>query len=107
MKIIIFQQFDSAEKKIEGITKYGRNIGTLRLVSIDVHLPEFIDDPGEYFDPSFEADLVLNYLKHPDLSDYLIELCDKKDIPVVSAGKKGSGITPFTCCCLCMNERLG
>lgn len=107
MNIIIFQQFGSAEKKIEGIRKYGKDIGMLQLISIDVYLPEFIDDPEEYFDTSFCADLVLNYLKHPDLSDYLQRLCDTKEITIVSAGKKGAGITPFTCCGLGVNKKLG
>ena len=107
MKIIIFQQFDSAEKKIEGIRKYGKDIGTLQLISIDVRLPELIDYPEEYIDSSFCADLVLNYLKHPDLSDYLQRHCEEKEITIVSAGKKGAGITPFTCCGLGANEKLG
>jgi len=107
MKIIIFQQFGSAEKKIEGIQKYGKDFKPLKVISIDVHLPQLIDDPEEYFDTDFHADLVLNYLKHPDLSDYLINLCLKKGIQVVSAGKKGLGITPFTCCGLGVNKKLG
>jgi len=106
MEVLIFQQFGSAEKKIEGIKRYGKGI-TLRLISVDVHLPELVDNPEGLVDDDFRADLVLNYFKHPDLSDYLIRLCDQKGITVISAGKKGAGVTPFTCCGLGANEKFG
>ncbi len=107
MKVIVFQQFGSAEKKIEGIDKYGQNIESIEIVSINVQLPELVDEPENYIDQSFQCDLVLNYLKHPDLSHFLQNLCEKKKIPVVSAGKKGAGFTPFTCCGLGKNDQLG
>ena len=34
------------------------------------------------------ADIVLDFLKHPDLSHELAVICRKKRIPVVSSGKK-------------------
>ncbi len=107
MKIKIFQQFGSAEKKIEGIKRYGHGIETLELVSIDDNLPELVDNPEDFIHDDIQADLVLNYLTHPDLSDYLTKVCEKKVIPIVSAGKKGHGFTPFTCCGLGVNDKLG
>lgn len=107
MKIIVFQQFGSAEKKIAGMRKYGHDISKIELISIDIELPELVDEPEEFVTDNFQADLVLNYLKHPDLSEYLINICEKKSVPVVSSGKKGTGFTPFTCCGLGKNEKLG
>ncbi len=54
--------------------------------------------------------LVLDYLKHPDLSQDLAALCRKKGIPVIASGKKIKGegaYCPKTCCGLSRNKRLG
>ena len=107
MDIIVFQQFGSAEKKVEGIRKYGKKINIKKIFSIDENIPEVIDFPDIYINDDFEGDLVLNFLKHPDISDYLVELCEKKSIPVVTTGKPGKGYTPFTCCGLGKSEKLG
>lgn len=106
MDIIVFQEKGSGVSKIEGVRIYGQGITIAAIVSIDVCLPEFIDDPEEFIDDSFSADMVLNFFKHPDLVEYLIRICGKKGIPVVSSGKKGEGFTPFTCCGLGKNEQL-
>jgi hypothetical protein len=56
-----------------------------------------VDDPELYIPEDFSADLVLDFLKHPDLSSYLVQVCRKKNIPVVASGKKHAGaMTPFT-----------
>ncbi len=107
MEIIVFQEHDSGIHKIEGVQNFGEGISITKIISIDDCLPEFIDEPGDYFSNDFAADLVLNYLKHPDLVHYLISLCTERGIPVVSAGKKGAGFTPFTCCGLGKNDDLG
>ncbi len=107
MELIVFQQQGSGEHKIEGVVRYGGGIEISRVISVDAFLPDFIEEPEEYILNDFNADLVLNFLKHPDLVDYLIKLCQKKNIPIVSAGKKGDGFTPFTCCGLGRNEKLG
>ncbi|MBU0943001.1 MAG: DUF166 domain-containing protein [Proteobacteria bacterium] len=107
MEIIVFQEHGSGEKKIEGVQQFGQGITITRIYSIDTFLPDFIEDPGVFINENFFADLVLNYLKHPDLVCHLIELCNVKGIPVVSAGKKGGGFTPFTCCGLGKNPKLG
>lgn len=107
MNIVVFQEAGSAEKKIKGIKTYGKDIEIAKLVSVDVALPAVIDDPEAYIDEEFEGDLVMNFLKHPDLSSYLVELCEKKKIPVITNGKPGKGFTPYTCCGLGKSEKLG
>ena len=107
MDILVFQERGSGEHKIEGVQKYGVGMKVSRIVSIDTLLPDFIDDAEEFIAADFTADLVLNFLKHPDLVDYLIRMCEKKGIPIISAGKKGGGFTPFTCCGLGRSATLG
>lgn len=107
MEIIVFQQHGSGEHKVEGVQKFSEGITITEIVSIDMFLPDFIEDPEDFIQEDFTADLVLNYLKHPDLVDYLVTLCRIKGIPVVSPGKKCAGFTPFTCCGLGKNDKLG
>ena len=42
------------------------------------------------------ADLVLDFLKHPDLSNDLIAMCGERKIPVVASGKKFQNTWPHT-----------
>ena len=107
-QIIVFQQAGSGQSKIAGIQIFGTNIQFAKIFNIDQALPEFIDDPEEYISDDFSGDLVLSFLKHPDLIDYLASLCRKKKIPVIAAGKKIAGaITPVTCCGLGRLKGLG
>lgn len=108
--IVVFQQHGSGEKKVQGIRKYGLDVIRLEIVSIDVFLPPIIDNPEEHLPPSIEADLVLDYLRHPDLSQELCLRCSALGIPVVASGKKWrlEGVfTPPTCCGLPRNSLLG
>ena len=107
MEIIVFQEHDSGKLKIEGVKRYGSGITIREIITINQLLPDFIEDPEDYLADDFAADLVLNYLKHPDLVNHLIRLCEQKNIVVVSAGKKGGGFTRFTCCGLGKNDKLG
>lgn len=107
MDIVVFQQSGSAERKTAGIKEYGKDIIIKKIFSIDDSLPEVIDNPEKYITEIFSGDLVLNFLKHPDLSSYLVDICEKKYIPVVTTGKPGKGYTPFTCCGLGRAEKLG
>lgn len=88
MKIIVFQQNESAAGKIAGIREYGRNRFHLQMESIDAPLPQIIDDTSEWLPENINADLVLDFLKHPDLSLDLMDLCQEHGIPVVASGKK-------------------
>jgi hypothetical protein len=87
-RIIVFQQNGSGEKKVRGIRQYGRNRFQVNVISINESLPPFIEHPGNYLPQKIEADLVLDFLKHPDLSHELGIRCSSKNIPVVASGKK-------------------
>ncbi len=88
-KIVVFQQNGNGEAKVQGIRKYGANLFVVVIVSIDIPLPPVIDDTKAYL-PSedIRAYLVLDFLKHPDLSYDLALMCGSRGIPVVASGKK-------------------
>jgi len=87
-KITVFQQNQSGEKKIEGIRRFGNNRFILEIISIDTTLPAIIDDAREYIPKEIRADLVLDFLKHPDISHDLAVICRNRKIPVIASGKK-------------------
>lgn len=87
-KIIVFQQNGSGEKKIAGIRRYAGNLFTLDIISIDMPLPPVLDDTRKYLPQDIQADLVLDFLTHKDLSHDLAVLCRDRSIPVVASGKK-------------------
>jgi len=107
-RIVVFEQNGSGQFKIKGIREYGCNIVITDIFAVETSLPTFVDEPERYITDRFSADLVLDFLKHPDLSHYLAELCSRQGIPVVASGKKiPDAITPFTCCGLGRYRRLG
>jgi hypothetical protein len=87
-KIIVFQQQGSGERKIAGIREYAKGTIELEVISIDQSLPSVIEDGYEFLPDTIDADLVLDFLKHEDLSHDLVALCHKLDTPVISSGKK-------------------
>lgn len=87
-KILVFQQNGSGEGKVKAIAKYSPGRIKLEIISIDEPLPPVIDDAGAYLPAEIKADMVLDFLKHPDLSYDLGRMCQKRNIPVVSSGKK-------------------
>ena len=96
-KIIVFEEHGSGEKKIQGITAHGTGLDIIKRYNIEEALPEIVDDPEEFIPQDFNADLVLDFLKHADLSAYLAQLCKEKKIPVVASGKKRADpLAPFT-----------
>ena len=56
--ILVFQQNHSAEAKIKGVRKYGRDCFDIRVISIDMALPDVIDDSAEFLPQRFSADRV-------------------------------------------------
>jgi thymidylate synthase len=109
-KIFVFQQNGSGNNKIRGIKKYASDIIDLNIIDIDIPLPSLIDDATDFLPESIEADLVLDYLKHPDISLELSIICSKKKIPVVASGKKiklDNIFCPPTCCGLSKKASLG
>ncbi len=106
--IVVFQQNNSGKEKIAGIKEFGKDMVISRIFDIDQALSEFIDEPLKYLPANFSADLVLSFLKHPDLIEGLAIICRKKNIPLVASGTKVSdAITPFTCCGLGKTLKLG
>lgn len=98
MQLVVFEENGSKKNKVDGIKAHGAAMH-IQVFSIVGVFPDFIDEPEEYITNEFSGDLVLNYLKHPDLSDYLIAVCKQKKIPVIAPGKKtDDAFTPFTCC---------
>ncbi len=98
-KIIVFQQKKSGVNKIKGVRKYGQGLFNLEVISIDADLLPVIEDAKPYLPGGIEADLVLDFLKHPDLSHDLLLMCEDLKIPVVASGKKVSckwSLTPPT-----------
>ena len=94
-KILVFQQDGSGENKIKGIRKYGKDLFIIETISIDESLPPILDNTSEYLPKDLQADLVLDFLKHPDLSHDLAAACTKRKIPVVASGKKLKGQRVF------------
>lgn len=90
-RVLVFQQNGSGERKIVGVKEYGADIIDLKIISIDEHLPPVLDDARAYLPATIEADLVLDFLRHQDLSHDLVALCVEQGIPVVSSGKKRVG----------------
>jgi hypothetical protein len=86
--ILVIQQGKRGESKIEGIRRYGKDRFEIHTVSIDTTLPPVIENAYPYLPDRIEADLVLDFTKHPDLSHDLAVMCRKLNIPVVASGKK-------------------
>ena len=108
MNIVVFEEQGSGQTKIRGIREHGHNMHIKAVITIDQALPDFIEEPEVYIDPIFDGDLVLDYLRHPDLSHYLITLCQDKGIPVIAPGKADNrALTPFTCCGLGRHPETG
>ena len=98
-KILIFQQNGSARAKIEGIKEFGQGRFIIETVDIDVSLPPVLDDTSPYLPETLVADLVMDFLKHRDLSEDLSLLCERLNIPVIASGKKhtrGKALCPPT-----------
>lgn len=87
-KILVFQQDGSGERKIQGVRSYAKDHFTIEIISLDGSLPPILDDTTDYLPSDIQADLVLDFLKHPDLSHDLAVACSKRKIPVVASGKK-------------------
>ncbi len=87
-RIVVFQQRGSGENKIRGLWKYAPAGISLDVQSIDEPLPPVLDQTDGILPDDWDADLVLDYLPHPDLSRDLILRCVQRGIAVVASGKK-------------------
>ncbi|MBU2488251.1 MAG: DUF166 domain-containing protein [Proteobacteria bacterium] len=87
-RIWVFEQGGSARAKIRGLKAYGQGSFDLTVHSLDQALPPVLDDTSPYFPQEIRADLVLDFLRHPDLSLDLARLCQRDKVPMVASGKK-------------------
>ena len=87
-KVLIIQQNGAGERKADGINRFGKDRFEVKIIDIETDLPAIIDDGFGYLPDKIDADIVLDFLKHPDLSEDLADLCGQQDIPVVITGKK-------------------
>lgn len=109
-RIIVFQQHGSGEYKTSALVECDSELRIVEVVSIDQELPQVIDDPARYLPGRLEADLVIDHLQHPDLSDELSRICRKLSIPLIAAGRRtvpGQVFAPPTCCGLARHDELG
>jgi hypothetical protein len=109
-RIWVFLQDERAVGKTAAINRLALRDMDLRVFTIDQALPLVIDDATAWLPQHIRADLVLDHLKHPDLTHALAELCRKDGVPMIASGKKGplKGVyTPLTCCALTEQEDLG
>ena len=110
LQVIVFQQNGRGDSKVSGMRKYGGDHFNISVVTIEKVLPAVVDDSSEYLPESIEADLVLDFLTHPDLSHDLALLCRRLEIPIVASGKKttvANTHTPPVCCALARHGELG
>ena len=108
--IAVFLHPGKSQQKIDGISRYGADHFNLQLHFIDSDLPAIIDDSTPYLPDSINADLVLDFLSHADLSQDLADLCSRLKIPIICSGKKKNhpwADYPPTCCGLSENEKYG
>jgi len=87
-RVLVLQERGSGEKKIAGIKRYAPTCFELEVVSLNESLPSLIDDPEKYLPGELKADLVLDFLRHPDLSAELLRRCREEKIPLVATTKK-------------------
>ena len=87
-KIVVFQQGNSGLRKVEGIRRFGKKRFRVELVNIDHALPPVIDDTRPFLPKDIQADVVLDFLRHPDLSHDLALICRRNHVPLIASGKK-------------------
>lgn len=109
-RILVVQQKGRGESKVKGIRDVCDDRFDIDIMNVDHPLPPVIDDSSGYLPAHIDADLVLDYLVHPDLSQDLGELCHKLGIPVIASGKNrddGWTLTPPVCCALSPRASCG
>jgi hypothetical protein len=111
-QVLVFQQKGSGENKIKGIREFGCGAFDVATYDIDAQLPKIIDDTRPYLPETIAADIVLDYLKHPDLSEDLAVLCAGQQVPLIASGKRpgrvaGPVFSPPVCCALLNRPGIG
>jgi hypothetical protein len=109
-RLLVFQQRGRAETKVAGIREYGLGKFHIDVIPVKDRLPSVIEDSKEFLPETLDADLVLDYLVHPDLSCDLADMCRNKGIPIIASGKKHKNKwvhTPPICCALPRQAAVG
>ena len=108
MRLIICQHEGNGEEKIAGIRRHGRDLEIYQVIDLKGPLPDFIDDPADYLPCAVDGDLLLCFVRHPDICDFLAAECRRLGIPMIASGTKTRDAhTPFTCCGLGRVAGLG
>ena len=89
-RILVVQQGDSGRPKIEGIQRHGDDRFVLSTWDVPTGLPRVLDETDAYLPEELDADMVLDFVDHPDVSQDLVELCREKGVPVVAPGAGGN-----------------
>jgi hypothetical protein len=87
-RILVLQQEGRGESKTEGIRRHGGDRFRIRTVTVPGSLPGVLDDTGAYLPAELDADLVLDFLEHPDLSHDLARACLDQGVPLIASGRK-------------------
>ena len=87
-RILVLQQNESGESKIQGIRRHGAERFRVRTLSIPGTLPPVLDETEAFLPADLHADLVLDFLEHPDLSHDLARACTAQGIPLIASGKR-------------------
>jgi hypothetical protein len=90
LRILVVQQADAGRPKIEGIQRYGGDRFLLSTWEVPEGLPQVLDETEAYLPRELDADMVLDFVGHPDVSQDLIDLCRERGIPVVAPGAGGN-----------------
>lgn len=107
-RISVIQEGDAGALKISGITRYGQHLEIVEVLTVPSNLPSLVDSPEAYVPDHFAGDVVLSFIKHPDLLDQLAAVCERRQIPLIASGRTCRyGHTPFTCCGLGRQQGLG
>lgn len=109
-RLLVLQQRGRGETKTAGIKAYGQGRFHVDLVSVEERLPAVIEEASAYLPETIDADLVLDYLAHPDLSCDLADMCRDRGIPIIASGKKHKNRwvhTPPICCALPRQADVG
>lgn len=105
MRVIVFQRGCGGKHVISGMRKHS-DIDVVSF-TVDGHLPQIVDNPQDFLDQDFEADLIFDHLHHRDLSEYLVKIAKKKGIPIIVPGMNIEGaINPRICCSLVLGDKL-
>ena len=98
-RVVVVQQGTSGAKKIRALRRRGRGLVVTRVHQIPESLPPLLDDTTELLPERFDADLVLGFVRHPDLALDLAAICSRQGVPLVLSGHRVGGdcvMTPPT-----------